>query len=90
MGFFNSFGGGKQKPKDVAKDRLKFILIHDRGDIPEETLEKIRVEILEVLSKYIEIQKDDVEISVCKEGIEEGANSSSLVANIPIRNIRGQ
>lgn len=89
MGFFSNFGSGKQKPKDIAKDRLKFILIHDRGDLPEETLEKIRMEILEVLSKYVEIEKEDVEISVSKEGIEEGSNGSSLVANIPIRNIKG-
>ena len=41
----------------IAKDRLKLILIHDRGDLPQETLEKIRIEILQVISKYIEILK---------------------------------
>ena len=45
MGFFSSFSK-KQTPKQVAKDRLRLILIHDRGDIPEETIEKIRSEIL--------------------------------------------
>ena len=40
MGFFSSFSK-KQSPKQVAKDRLRLILIHDRGDIPEETIEKI-------------------------------------------------
>ena len=65
MGFFSSFSK-KQSPKQVAKDRLRLILIHDRGDIPEETIEKIRNEILEVLAKYIEIECEDVEISVTK------------------------
>ncbi len=90
MGFFSSFTNNKPKPKDIAKDRLKLILIHDRGDLPTDTLEQIRMEILEVLSKYIEISAEDVEISVSKSDIEEGEAASSLVANIPIKNIRGQ
>ena len=36
----------KTTPKEVAKDRLKLILIHDRGDLSPETLDKIRKEIL--------------------------------------------
>lgn len=86
MDFFRRFSG-KPSPKDVAKDRLKLILIHDRGDLPHETLDKIRLEILEVLSKYIEINIDDVEIAVSKSENLDG-NNPSLVANIPIKNIK--
>ncbi|MFT8352692.1 MULTISPECIES: cell division topological specificity factor MinE [Clostridium] len=89
MGFFKNFNN-KPTPKEVAKDRLKLILIHDRGEIAPEIISKIKEEILEVISKYIDIQVDDVEISVNKSGDEEGENSSALVANIPIRNIRGR
>lgn len=77
----------KPTPKEVAKDRLKLILIHDRGDLPHETLDKIRMEILEVLSKYIEIDVDDVEIAVSKSENMDG-NNPALVANIPIKNIK--
>ena len=87
MGFFNF---GKMKPKDVAKDRLRLILIHDRGDIPEETVDKMKREILEVLSKYIEIQADYVEIAVTKSEELEGDSGSALVANIPIKGVRGR
>ena len=86
MDFFKKFSS-KPTPKDVAKDRLKFILIHDRGDLPHETLEKIRIEILEVLSKYIEIETEDVEIALSKSENIEGSNPA-LVANIPIKNIK--
>ena len=86
MGFFKGFTN-RPTPKDVAKDRLKLILIHDRGDIPHETLERIRMEILEVISKYIEIDSNDVEIAVSKPETLDG-NSPSLVANIPIKNIK--
>lgn len=88
MGFFNF--GNKLKPKDVAKDRLRLILIHDRGDIPEEILEKMRDEILQVLSKYIEIDSEDVEIALNKGDVVEGDGSTSLVANIPIKSVRGR
>jgi len=86
--FFKKFSN-KPTPKEVAKDRLKLILIHDRGDLPQETLEKIRTEILAVLSKYIEIDTDDVEIAVNKSESIEG-NSPALVANIPIKNVKGR
>lgn len=86
MDFFKKLSN-KPTPKEVAKDRLKLILIHDRGDLPHETLDKIRIEILEVLSKYIEIDVDDVEIAVSKSENLEG-NNPALVANIPIKNVK--
>ena len=86
MDFLRKFSS-KPTPKEVAKDRLKLILIHDRGDLPHETLDKIRMEILEVLSKYIEIDVDDVEIAVTKSENVDG-NNPALVANIPIKNIK--
>ncbi|ABR32686.1 MULTISPECIES: cell division topological specificity factor MinE [Clostridium] len=89
MGFFKSLNS-KPTPKEVAKDRLKLILIHDRGEIAPDIIEKIREEILEVISKYIDIQVEDVEISVNKNGDEEGENTSALIANIPIKSIKGR
>jgi len=89
MGFFKNLSN-KPTPKEVAKDRLKLILIHDRGEIAPDIIEKIRQGILEVISKYIDIQVDDVEISVNKSGDEEGENTSALIANIPIRGVRGR
>ena len=68
----------KTTPKEVAKDRLKLILIHDRGDLAPETLDKIRKEILEVISKISLNRSDDI----------EGEASPALIANIPIKNIR--
>ena len=89
MGFFKNIGN-KPTPKEVAKDRLKLILIHDRGEIAPEVIDKIKEEILGVISKYIDIEVDDVEISVSKSGDDESVNASSLIANIPIKNVRGR
>jgi len=89
MGFFKNLSN-KPTPKEVAKDRLKLILIHDRGEIAPDVVEKIREEILGVISKYIDIQVDDVEISVNRSDHEEGENTSALIANIPIKGIKGR
>jgi len=89
MGFFKNIST-KPTPKEVAKDRLRLILIHDRGEIAPEVIEKIKEEILEVISKYIDIQVEDVEISVNKSDDDEGENTSALIANIPIKGIRGR
>lgn len=89
MGFFKN-SNNKPTPKEVAKDRLRLILIHDRGDIAPEIIEKIKEEILVVISKYIDIQIDDVEISVNKSDDEDGENISALIANIPIKGVKGR
>lgn len=84
-----SFFSSKPSPKQVAKDRLRLILIHDRGELSPETLEKIKTEIFEVLAKYVEIDNEDVDIAVTKSTDIEG-ETPSLIANIPIKNLRGR
>lgn len=85
---FNFFSN-KPSPKQVAKDRLRLILIHDRGELSPETLEKIKTEIFEVLAKYVEIDNEDVDIAVTKSTDIEG-QTPALIANIPIKNLRGR
>ena len=87
MAFFNKvFSGNKATPKQVAKDRLRLILIHDRGELPNEVLEKIKTELLEVLAKYIEIKDEDMDITVASQDSVEGEAGPALIANIPIKN----
>ena len=89
MNFLKVFSN-KVTPKEVAKDRLRLILIHDRGSLAPEMLDKIRYEILEVISKYIEIDGEDVDISFNRAEDEEGNSGPALVANIPIRNLKSR
>lgn len=74
----------KPSSKDVAKERLKLILIHDRADLSPELLDAIKEEILNVIAKYVEIDNSDVEVKLTKTNVDEG-NSPALVANIPIK-----
>ena len=87
MDLFKLFFSGKPSPKEVAKDRLKLILIHDRADLSPELLNKIKSEILNVILKYVEVDSDDIDVRLTKMGAEDG-NSPALIANIPIRRIR--
>lgn len=79
----------KPTPKDVAKDRLRLILIHDRGDLAPEVIDEMKQEILGVLSKYIEIDIEDIDIAVTNPSEVEG-QTPALVANIPIKNVKGR
>lgn len=87
MDFLKVFSN-RVTPKEVAKDRLRLILINDRGLLAPEMLDKIKEELLEVISKYIEIEADDVEISFNKAEDEEGNSEPALIASIPIKNLK--
>lgn len=87
MELFNKLFNNKPTPKDVAKDRLRLILIHDRGEIDPDIMEKIKEEILQVISKYVDIDSSNMEFAVSKAETSDG-NSPALVANIPIKNVK--
>lgn len=84
---FKFFNSSKQGSKDVAKDRLKLILINDRSSISPETLNKIKEEILQVISKYVDIEISDIDVKMTETDDEEG-NSPALVASIPIKRMK--
>jgi cell division topological specificity factor len=68
-----------QKTKNIAKSRLQLILIQDRMSVNEEVMEKLQVELTELLSKYFELKSNDVEV-----GLQRENDSVALVANIPV------
>lgn len=82
----------KKGSSDVAKDRLKLVLVSDRSSCSPVIMEKIKNDIIEVLSKYVEIDKEGLDIRITQVENEEGADKSSpaLCANIPIKNMKGQ
>ena len=59
----------KKKSGDVAKDRLKILLISDRLNCSPEMMERIKNDIAQVLSKYIQIDSKKMEIQVSKRKI---------------------
>lgn len=70
----------KESSKKIAKERLQFILIHDRIHLSPKELTKMKEEIITVVSKYVEIEERDLEMS-----LQRSENNMALQANIPIR-----
>ena len=86
MNLFKLFSS-KVFSKDIASDRLKLILIHDRADFSPDFLEMIKSDILEVIKKYAEVETGDIEVRLTTKEEYEGS-SPALIANIPIRRIK--
>lgn len=87
MGFMDFFK--KKNSGDVAKDRLKLLLISDRADCSPDVMENIKNDIIQVISKYMEIDSDGLDIQITQTE-SEGTNGSvpALFANIPIKDLK--
>lgn len=69
----------KQGSGAIAKDRLRFVLQHDRINLPPERMEEMKRDILAVIVKYLVIDQDRVEIAL----EQRDHNHSKLIAEIP-------
>ena len=72
------FSGGKSK--EVSKERLQLVLIHDRNDIAPEKLEALKVDMVKLLKKYLDIDENGINMN-----LERRNRSVALVADIPLK-----
>lgn len=75
----------RKKSNEIARDRLKILLISDRINCSQEMMEMIKQDIAKVISKYMMVDAKSMEIQITKTG-SKGRNmkNPSLYANIPI------
>ena len=74
----------QEKSKDVAKERLRLVLVHDRMDrmgISRDVLNNMKEDLMEVISKHLEIDEQGLEITFDRQS----KDSVALEANIPIK-----
>lgn len=69
--------------KQIAKERLRLGLVHDRGNVSPSLLEALKVDLMEVISKYMEIEETGLEVN-----LDKSDNSVALVANIPVKRMK--
>ena len=73
----------RKSSRQIAKDRLKILLISDRVNCTPQTMELIKMDIAKVISKYMKIDTANMEIQISKQ-------APVLYANIPILDLKKQ
>lgn len=83
MNVFSRLFGRKENSSAVAKNRLQLVLVHDRVDLTPGKLEQMKDELIQVISKYVEIDQQGIDIALTKNN-----NQSRLTAQIPLLSVR--
>lgn len=73
------FGKEGTSSKNVAKERLRLVLVHDRADLSPQMLEDLKEDLIKVISNYMEIDERALEVN-----LDTSDNTVALVANIPV------
>ncbi|MDR5657893.1 cell division topological specificity factor MinE [Serpentinicella sp. ANB-PHB4] len=89
MDFFKFFNRNNGTSKNLAKERLKLVLVHDRTNCSTHFLDMVKDDMIKVISDYMEIDESGLEIKLTKTKRDhDDASIPALVANIPIKKMK--
>ena len=77
--FIDRILGRDKSSAKQAKERLKLVLIHDRTDLNPGTLDNLKDELIDVISRHVDIDPSAVQIKMTQDGRQQ-----RLIANIPL------
>lgn len=77
--FISRMLGRESSSRDVAKERLRLVLVHDRASISPHMLNQLKEDLIQVISNYMEIDESALEVNLSQDEREV-----ALVANIPV------
>ena len=80
MRFFKFFRSRSESSREIAKERLQLVLVHDRTQISPQMLQTLKDEIIAVISKHVAIDQDGVDIT-----FTQSQRESRLQADIPLK-----
>lgn len=83
MGFLDRLFNREPASKEIAKERLQLVLVHDRQPLSPKLLQTIKDDIIVVISKHVDIDRENTKIKLTR-----GRGRQKLIADIPIRSPR--
>jgi cell division topological specificity factor len=75
----NWFFRTNDQSKTRAKDRMRLMLIHDRLELPPDRLASLEEELIAVVSRYFEIDRDTTRFD-----LQQYERRAALIANFPL------
>lgn len=83
MSFFDRlFASRNAGSKEDAKSRLKILLVHDQVDLTPNQMDAMKAEILDVIARYCDVDRDKVDVR-----LEKADNGVSVVSSVPVRRV---
>ena len=77
--FIDRILGRDKRSAKQAKERLKLVLIHDRTDLNPGTLDNLKDELIDVISRHVDIDPSAEQIKMTQDGRQQ-----RLIADIPL------
>lgn len=69
---------------DIARKRLRLVLIQDRSALTVERMQSMKNDLIEVISRYLDIDRDSIQVEVKRSG-----GQLMLVSNIRVNDTQG-
>ena len=85
MRIFRRLRSKSPSSREVARERLQLVLVHDRTQISPQLLETLKDELIAVISKYVAIDTEGVDIT-----FTQSRRESRLQADIPLQRVSRQ
>ncbi len=85
MSWFDRILGRNEKSGAVAKRRLQMVLVQDRSDISPGLLEQIKDDIIEVITRRLNVDRDNVVVN-----LDHTATENRLIAEVPLLPVNGR
>ena len=83
------FFSKKATSSDVAKGRLKMALVADRAYCSPDIMEQIKNDIIDVISRYMDVDKEGLDIQITQTDMDGTSGTSpAIFANIPIKDVK--
>jgi len=79
VNFFHKSDEEASNAKDVACNRLKLVLMQDRTNLTPAIMDRMRKELIELLSKYVELDRELLDLN-----FEHEDNQMALMLSIPV------